>query len=152
MRRRSCSSSSRSGACRAPNPSEDKKLTSAITRSLTATDDDNHYRAFLIATTAGIYGLFPLLIKPAGTTLRIFCFIKPAHASLRVETPIKILFTLLWSAFVLPQLRKVVYRPLPNLFTMLIDKAETLYLYGFVFVQICEPVDVRPKPQLTAFA
>ncbi|BGP25037.1 glycosyl transferase [Rhodotorula toruloides] len=85
--------------------------------SLTATDDDNHYRAFLIATIAGIYGLFPLLIKPA-------------------ETLIKILVTLLWSAFVLPQLRKVVYRPLPSLFAMLVDKAETLYLYGFVFLQL----------------
>uniref|UniRef100_A0A0K3CD36 Alpha-1,3-glucosyltransferase n=1 Tax=Rhodotorula toruloides TaxID=5286 RepID=A0A0K3CD36_RHOTO len=104
--------------------------------SLTATDDDNHYRAFLIATTAGIYGLFPLLIKPAGTTLLLPCIAGLAHALWPAETPIKILVTLLWSAFVLPQLRKVVYRPLPNLFTMLIDKAETLYLYGFVFVQI----------------
>ncbi|GAA5887920.1 hypothetical protein JCM6882_000802 [Rhodosporidiobolus microsporus] len=85
--------------------------------SLTATESDNHYRSFLIATTAGVYGLFPLLIKPA-------------------ETPVKLLITLLWAAFVFPQLRRVVYRPLPNLFTVLVSHLETLYLYGFFLLQI----------------
>ncbi|GJN90864.1 hypothetical protein Rhopal_003878-T1 [Rhodotorula paludigena] len=90
-----------------------------IPLTLTATDDDNHFRAFVIATTAGVFGLFPLLIKPA-------------------ETPIKLTYSLVWAVVVLPQLRRVVYRPLPNLFSVLIDKAETLYLLGFVAVQICE--------------
>ncbi|BGP40496.1 glycosyl transferase [Rhodotorula kratochvilovae] len=88
-----------------------------IPLSLTATDDDNHFRAFLISTTAGVYGLFPLLIKPA-------------------ETPVKVIFTLLWAAFVFPQLRRVVYRPLPGLLAMLVDKAEALYLVGFFALQI----------------
>lgn len=35
-------------------------------RSLTAVEDDDHFRAYLIATCAGVYSLFPLLIKPAG--------------------------------------------------------------------------------------
>ncbi|GAA6003632.1 dolichyl-P-Glc:Glc1Man(9)GlcNAc(2)-PP-dolichol alpha-1,3-glucosyltransferase [Rhodotorula paludigena] len=88
-----------------------------IPLSLTASDDDNHFRAFVIATTAGVFGLFPLLIKPA-------------------ETPIKLIFSLAWAVVVLPQLRRVVYRPLPNLFSVLVDKAEALYLFGFVAVQI----------------
>ncbi|GAA6048612.1 hypothetical protein JCM3770_002056 [Rhodotorula araucariae] len=88
-----------------------------IPLSLTATDDDNHFRSFLISTTAGVYGLFPLLIKPA-------------------ETPIKVIFTVLWAVFVFPQLRRVVYRPLPGLLSMLVDKAEALYLIGFFALQL----------------
>lgn len=37
--------------------------------SLTAVEDNTHYRAYLIATCAGVYSLFPLLIKPAGERL-----------------------------------------------------------------------------------
>ncbi|GAA5871553.1 hypothetical protein JCM8547_001370 [Rhodosporidiobolus lusitaniae] len=85
--------------------------------SLTATEDDNHYRCFVLATTAGVFGLFPLLIKPA-------------------ETPFKLIASALWAAFVFPQLRRVVYRPNPNLFTILISYLETLYLYSFVVLQI----------------
>ncbi|GAA5833273.1 hypothetical protein JCM9279_001475 [Rhodotorula babjevae] len=88
-----------------------------IPLSLTATDDDNHFRAFVVATTAGVFGLFPLLIKPA-------------------ETPVKVIFSLVWAALVVPQLRRVVYRPLPSLWTMIVDKAEAAYLCGFVGLQI----------------
>ncbi|CEQ39575.1 SPOSA6832_01113 [Sporobolomyces salmonicolor] len=85
--------------------------------SLSATDDDNHFRAFRIATVAGVYGLFPLLIKPA-------------------ETPVKLIVSIIWAALVFPRLRRVVYRPLPNFFSMLVNKAETLYLYGFVLLHL----------------
>ncbi|GAA5846695.1 hypothetical protein JCM3766R1_002883 [Sporobolomyces carnicolor] len=86
--------------------------------SLLATKDDNHFRAYRIATVAGVYSLFPLLINAA-------------------ETPIKIIFSTVWFALVFPQLRRVVYRPLPtNVFQVLIDKCETFYLVGFVFVQL----------------
>ena len=34
--------------------------------SLTAVEDNDHYRAYTVATCAGIYSLFPLLIHPAG--------------------------------------------------------------------------------------
>ncbi|GAA5921699.1 hypothetical protein JCM3775_001772 [Rhodotorula graminis] len=88
-----------------------------IPLSLTATDDDNHFRAFVVATTAGVFGLFPLLIKPA-------------------ETPVKVIFSLVWAALVVPQLRRVVYRPLPSLWTMIVDKAEAAYLVGSVGLQI----------------
>lgn len=46
-----------------------KRLTEEIITgafSLTAADDYNHYRSYVIATTAGVFGLFPLLIKPMG--------------------------------------------------------------------------------------
>ncbi|POY75162.1 hypothetical protein BMF94_1794 [Rhodotorula taiwanensis] len=88
-----------------------------IPLTLTAADDYNHYRSYVIATTAGVVGLFPLLIKS-------------------METPIKVMATLLWSVFVYPRISKVVYRPLPNLFSLLVDKAETAYLYGFVALQL----------------
>ncbi|TKA58053.1 hypothetical protein B0A53_00455 [Rhodotorula sp. CCFEE 5036] len=88
-----------------------------IPLSLTAADDYNHYRSYVIATTAGVFGLFPLLIKP-------------------METPIKLGYTLLWSLCVYPRITKVVYRPLPNLLSLLVDKAETAYLYGFVALQL----------------
>ncbi|GAA5822299.1 hypothetical protein JCM5353_001562 [Sporobolomyces roseus] len=85
--------------------------------SLTSTEDDNHFRAFRIATVAGVCGLFPLLIKPA-------------------ETPIKLLVSAVWFALVFPQLRRVVYTPLPNFFSMLVNKLESLYLFGFILLQI----------------
>jgi len=59
--------------------------------SLTAVDDEAHLRTFIVATSAGVYSLFPLLIKSA-------------------ETPIKIGFSLVWCVVVFPALRKVVYR------------------------------------------
>ncbi|ORY89260.1 family 57 glycosyltransferase [Leucosporidium creatinivorum] len=83
--------------------------------SLTAVEDHDHLRTFIIASTAGVYSLFPLLIKPA-------------------ETPIKLLASIIWAAVVFPSLRKVV--PLPNLFSMLVDYAETFYLYGFIALQL----------------
>ncbi|KAK4054426.1 glycosyl transferase [Microbotryomycetes sp. JL201] len=59
--------------------------------SLTAANDLDHLRAFIIASTAGIYALFPLLIKPN-------------------EGPIKVLVSILWASMVFPALSKVVYR------------------------------------------
>lgn len=34
--------------------------------SLLAVQDRNHWRAFVVASVAGIYSLFPLLFQPAG--------------------------------------------------------------------------------------
>lgn len=34
--------------------------------SLTAVEDEDHLRAYIIASCAGVYSLFPLLIKPIG--------------------------------------------------------------------------------------
>ncbi|BGP55818.1 glycosyl transferase [Rhodotorula sphaerocarpa] len=93
--------------------------------TLTAADDYNHYRSYVLATTAGVVGLFPLLIKS-------------------METPVKLVFTVLWSLFVFPRIGKVVYRPLPNLLSLLVDKAETAYLYGFIALQLCKAFLVKP--------
>ncbi|SCV72210.1 BQ2448_4904 [Microbotryum intermedium] len=85
--------------------------------SLTAAEDEHHLRTFIVATTAGIYSLFPLLIKPN-------------------ETPVKVLYSLLWAAIVFPAVRKVVYRPLPNLVSVLINYGELLYLAGFAALHV----------------
>ncbi|GAA5982832.1 hypothetical protein JCM5350_003002 [Sporobolomyces pararoseus] len=85
--------------------------------SLTSTEDDNHFRAFRISTVAGVCGLFPLMIKSA-------------------ETPVKLIVSALWFTLVFPQLRRVVYRPLPNFFSMLVNKLEAIYLSGFILLQI----------------
>lgn len=69
---------------------------------------------------------------PYAFDLTIVTLLAPA------ETPIKLGYTLLWSLCVYPRITKVVYRPLPNLLSLLIDKAETAYLYGFVALQLCE--------------
>lgn len=65
------------------------------------------------------------------------CLPRLTDRSLAAETPIKVMATLLWSVFVYPRISKVVYRPLPNLFSLLVDKAETAYLYGFGALQLC---------------
>lgn len=38
----------------------------------------------------------------------------------------------------------MVYRPLPNLLSLLVDKAETAYLYGFIALQLCKAFLVKP--------
>ncbi|KAL8278199.1 hypothetical protein RQP46_009372 [Phenoliferia psychrophenolica] len=84
--------------------------------SLTAVEDEDHLRAYIIASAAGVYSLFPLLIKP-------------------IETPIKIIFTVLWCSLVFGSLRKVVYRPNPSLISFLVGYAELAYLAGFFVLQ-----------------
>ncbi|GAA5925957.1 dolichyl-P-Glc:Glc1Man(9)GlcNAc(2)-PP-dolichol alpha-1,3-glucosyltransferase [Sporobolomyces koalae] len=88
-----------------------------IPLSLTSVEDDNHLRAFRIATVAGVCGLFPLLINSA-------------------ETPVKLIVSGIWFTLVFPQLRRVVYRPLPSFTSMVVNKLETIYLFGFVVLQI----------------
>ncbi|GAA6022968.1 hypothetical protein JCM11491_005486 [Sporobolomyces phaffii] len=84
---------------------------------MTAADDDHHFRAYRTATVAGVCGLFPLLINSA-------------------ETPVKLVVSTVWFALVFPQVRRVVYRPLPNLVSVVVDKLEAIYLAGFVLLQI----------------
>lgn len=88
-----------------------------IPLGLIAVEDDTHLRAYIIASCAGIYSLFPLLIQPA-------------------ETPIKIIFSVLWCSLVFPSLRRVVYLPTPTLTSLLIDYAERAYVAGFLVLQL----------------
>lgn len=73
-------------------------------------EDHDHLRTFIIASTAGIYSLFPLLIKPAGESPFKPLARLEADFSLLTETPIKLLTSIIWAAVVFPSLRKVVYR------------------------------------------
>ncbi|KAK4705531.1 hypothetical protein P7C70_g672, partial [Phenoliferia sp. Uapishka_3] len=99
-----------------------------IPLSLTAVEDEDHLRAYIIASCAGIYSLFPLLIKP-------------------IESPIKIIYTLVWCGIVFSSLRRVVYRPLPSLISFLVDYAELAYITGFIFLQFCSSF----SPALSSF-
>lgn len=74
--------------------------------SLLAADNHAYFRTFVIASIAGIYSLFPLLFTPAGEPYsysRLFLFTSVT------ETPISLLYSLLWTALVVRPLSKRVY-------------------------------------------
>ncbi|KAG0144343.1 hypothetical protein CROQUDRAFT_47424 [Cronartium quercuum f. sp. fusiforme G11] len=81
-----------------------------------ATEDYQHFRTWMIASSAGIFGLFPLLIKPA-------------------ETPIKILYTVIWCSLVYTILKKNLFRPTLSTSSLLLIMAENTYISGFALVQ-----------------
>ncbi|KAH7887844.1 glycosyltransferase family 57 protein, partial [Phlebopus sp. FC_14] len=100
--------------------------------SLLAADDYASFKTFLIASTAGIFSLFPLLFTPA-------------------ETLIKILYSLVWGAMVIRPLYKQIYE-FPSSFTqVLLEHLENIYLNGFVLLQafvLLFPVLTRDKPDV----
>ena len=74
--------------------------------SLLAADNHAYFRTFVIASVAGIYSLFPLLFTPAGEShsySRLFLFTSVT------ETPIPLIYSLLWAALVVRPLSKRVY-------------------------------------------
>ena len=74
--------------------------------SLLAADNHAYFRTFVIASIAGIYSLFPLLFTPAGEShfySRIFLLTGVT------ETPIKLIYSLLWAVLVIRPLSKRVY-------------------------------------------
>lgn len=93
---------------------------------LLAKEDYQHFRTWIIATSAGIFGLFPLLIKPAGKSWGSIFFLllpRPSFHVIRkqtldwylvlvrvIETPIKILYTLVWCSIVFTILKKNLFR------------------------------------------
>ncbi|EGG04429.1 family 57 glycosyltransferase [Melampsora larici-populina 98AG31] len=85
-----------------------------IPMTLLAGEDYQHFRTWMIASSAGIFGLFPLLIKSS-------------------ETPIKIIYTLIWCSIVFTVLKK----NFPSLSTgsLLLIIAENTYICGFGLVQ-----------------
>lgn len=84
--------------------------------SLAAVEDDDHFRSYVIASAAGIFGLFPLLIKTAGKCLYFSLDTYRCRSVLNmdrshfIETPVKIIFSLVWGAITFASLRKVVYQ------------------------------------------
>ena len=73
-------------------------------------EDEDHLRAYIIASSAGVYSLFPLLIKPIGNSCCGESQVKLLKLHGTAETPIKVIFTLLWCGLVFSSLRRVVYR------------------------------------------
>ncbi|KAG7566991.1 hypothetical protein FFLO_01250 [Filobasidium floriforme] len=85
--------------------------------SLLATEDWNHFRAWLIASVAGIYSLFPLLFNAA-------------------ETPVKLGYSLIWLGLVYVNLRRSVTPPLSTMTNRTITWLETIYLSAFPALQL----------------
>ncbi|KAI0660881.1 glycosyltransferase family 57 protein [Cubamyces menziesii] len=85
--------------------------------SLLAAEDNAHFRTFMIASVAGIYSLFPLLFTPA-------------------ETLVKIIYSVLWTIFVLKPIHRQVYQFPRGIFAVIVDVLERLYLAGFPLLQL----------------
>ncbi|CEG67079.1 Putative Alpha-1,3-glucosyltransferase [Rhizopus microsporus] len=83
-----------------------------IPYGLMSTDSKLNLRAFVILSIAGIYSLYPLLFQPT-------------------ETPIKLVYTLLWAFTVVPSLSYSMNIALKDL----LSRLEKLYLVGFLFLQ-----------------
>ncbi|KAK9894260.1 glycosyltransferase family 57 protein [Cystobasidium minutum MCA 4210] len=102
--------------------------------SLLAATDFAHYRIFLIASVAGIVALFPLLIDP-------------------METPIKLIYSAVWLAIIMPLLSKSIPRPSPSSLDIFIYYGESLYLAGFpllqLFVSVIHPWYFKAAPTKT---
>lgn len=77
--------------------------------SLLATEDWNHYQAFVTSSVSGLISLFPLLFKAA-------------------ETPVKMGYSSIWLLVVCHSLRSFVSKPAPTMWSFLADNTQTLYL------------------------
>ncbi|KAI6106230.1 glycosyltransferase family 57 protein [Pisolithus croceorrhizus] len=84
--------------------------------SLLAADNYAYFKTWMIASTAGIFSLFPLLFTSA-------------------EMPIKIVYCLVWGATTIYPLRKRVYEFPPWWPLALLDQLEYAYVVGFVPLQ-----------------
>lgn len=84
--------------------------------SLLASENHAFFRTYVIASVAGIYSLFPLLFTAA-------------------ETPVKIIYTLLWMYLTFRPLMKRVYEFPTSLPMVILDYLERFYLGGFVILQ-----------------
>lgn len=79
--------------------------------TLIAVEDYYLYRTWLVASLAGISGLFPLLIRST-------------------ETPIKLLVTFIWLGSCSKLLKRDLHRPNVSNLMILVTKLENLYLLG----------------------
>ncbi|KAG8943186.1 glycosyl transferase [Tulasnella sp. 419] len=85
--------------------------------SILATENNAHFRTFVIATIAGVFSLFPLLFTPQ-------------------ETPIKLLYSVIWGIVTIFSLRKRVYEFPATKLQVLLDLLEKAYLLGFPLLQM----------------
>lgn len=84
--------------------------------SLLAADNYAYFKTWMIASTAGIFSLFPLLFTSA-------------------ETPVKIVYGLVWGAMTICPLHKQIYESPPSWPLALLDRLEHAYVVGFVPLQ-----------------
>jgi len=101
--------------------------------SLLAADSQAYFRTFMIASTAGIFSLFPLLFTPA-------------------ESFIKVVYSVLWAVFVFEPLNRQVYEFPPSLLFVLLDASEKLYLTGFPLLQLFVTLFPILAPHLSSFS
>ncbi|KAF8165457.1 glucosyltransferase [Crassisporium funariophilum] len=83
-----------------------------IPLSLLAAERQAYFRTFVLASVAGIFSLFPLIFTPA-------------------ESVIKVIYSVLWLAFVYIPLSRRVYEYPKSLSYVIMDFFEKLYLAGF---------------------
>lgn len=85
--------------------------------SLLAADNYAYFKTWMIASTAGIYSLLPLLFTSA-------------------EAPIKIIYSLAWGTMTICPLYKQVYEFPPSWPLALLDQLEYAYVIGFMPLQV----------------
>ncbi|KAI0307352.1 glycosyltransferase family 57 protein [Multifurca ochricompacta] len=85
--------------------------------SLLASENHAYFRTFMIASTAGVASLFPLLFTPA-------------------EQIIEVIYSLLWASLVFGPLQRRLYEFPRSLPAVVIGSMETMYLWGFLILEI----------------
>ncbi|KAF8592684.1 glycosyltransferase family 57 protein [Ramaria rubella] len=85
--------------------------------SLLAGDSHALFRTFLLASIAGIFGIFPLLFTPA-------------------ETIVKVVYSILWAILCLEPLSRRTYEFPSTFLSVLLDRLERIYMAGFVILQL----------------
>ncbi|KAI0284964.1 glycosyltransferase family 57 protein [Russula aff. rugulosa BPL654] len=85
--------------------------------SLLAAENHAYFRTFMIASTAGVVSLFPLLFTPA-------------------EQIIEVVYSLLWAIVVFGPLQQRLYEFPRSLPAVIVGSLETMYLWGFLLLEI----------------
>jgi len=85
--------------------------------SLLAAENYAYFRTFVIASTAGVVSLFPLLFTPA-------------------EQVIEVVYSLLWASVVFGPLQQRLYEFPRSLPAVIVGSLETAYLWGFLLLEI----------------
>ncbi|KAF4574861.1 glycosyl transferase [Pleurotus pulmonarius] len=80
--------------------------------SLLAAERQAYFRTYILASVAGIFSLFPLIFTPA-------------------ESVVKVIYSVIWLAFIYKSLSHQVYEFPKSLSYVFIDTFEKLYLLGF---------------------
>jgi len=85
--------------------------------SLLAAENYAYFRTFMIASTAGVVSLFPLLFTPA-------------------EQVIEVVYSALWATVVFGPLQQRLYEFPRSLPAVVVGSLETAYLWGFLLLEI----------------